>query len=552
VCECCEERERERGKKMKFGKLLSTSELPQYRGRYLNYKLLKDELKKLESGTSSSSAQFFQLLNVEKERLDQFVGGELAGWKKWLEQLWASLEKQKQSLNEEHETNKGASSTSTGGVVSPTANKLKEGLQAIQLESLELQRSVILMEQFINMNYTAFSKILKKHDKLSKQKTKEGYLKNLEADSFYSYFDAQYFLSSLKTLSDTVFGLLQQDTPLGSTAPSGGDPTPLSPAPVEEPSLPPKPKTNSSSVWVFLFGTFLGQVANNVGQVTMPLVLFFFTNSPATVSLVLTLTSLTNGVGSLLGGWVFGAVSQKRWLLVFTNVGRGVTLGFAAMLFATGSLSLGMAIALFCFDYAILGVIDTVRNAAPAAFVGRDRKALEAFNSNYQIAFDLGTTVGPLLAGLVIRVWSFSQAMWIAPVTFVAVGLNSILIDPSVKEEEEKQEKDGDNGSGANSNTPLAALRQLFANPVLALVFSLTLTLQLYRIKSLYSSTFAEVFTSGVDEKVADENTAWLMATFGVGGLAGALLFKSSFFKGSSETTISIWGFSGLLVFAGM
>ncbi|KAI1447423.1 SPX domain-containing protein [Annulohypoxylon stygium] len=174
---------------MKFGKQIQKRQLevPEYAASFVNYKALKKLIKKL-SATPTLSAQndprftptpvdtqvalqankakFFFQLERELEKVNAFYLQKEAELKIRLKTL---LDK-KRVLQSRHGVSRRSAKFTT----------LEEGFQQFANDLNKLQ-------QFVEINGTAFSKILKKWDKTSKSKTKELYLSRaVEVQPFFN------------------------------------------------------------------------------------------------------------------------------------------------------------------------------------------------------------------------------------------------------------------------------------------------------------------------------------------------------------------------------
>ncbi|KAI1471818.1 SPX domain-containing protein [Daldinia caldariorum] len=174
---------------MKFGKQIQKRQLevPEYAASFVNYKALKKLIKKL-SATPTLSAQndprftptpvdtqlalqankakFFFQLERELEKVNVFYLQKEAELKVRLKTL---LDKKKVLQSRQGVSRRSAKFTT-----------LEEGFQQFANDLNKLQ-------QFVEINGTAFSKILKKWDKTSKSKTKELYLSRaVEVQPFFN------------------------------------------------------------------------------------------------------------------------------------------------------------------------------------------------------------------------------------------------------------------------------------------------------------------------------------------------------------------------------
>lgn len=158
----------EHSNSVKFGKYLAKRQLevPEYGNYFINYKALKKLIKSLsnqaaaggnvEQALRENKATFFFRLERELEKVNTFYL-----------QKEAELRLRIDILME-----KKADAYATGSLTSSTSVSyisLYEGFQ-------RFRRDLSKLEQFIELNATGFSKVLKKWDKRSKQQTKELYL----------------------------------------------------------------------------------------------------------------------------------------------------------------------------------------------------------------------------------------------------------------------------------------------------------------------------------------------------------------------------------------
>lgn len=175
---------------MKFGKQIQKRQLevPEYAASFVNYKALKKLIKKLsatptllaqndvhrlsgiidsQAALQANKATFFFQLERELEKVNAFYLQKEAELKIRLKTL---LDKKKVLQSRNQNTSRRSAKFTT----------LEEGFQQFGNDLNKLQ-------QFVEINGTAFSKILKKWDKTSKSKTKELYLSRaVEVQPFFN------------------------------------------------------------------------------------------------------------------------------------------------------------------------------------------------------------------------------------------------------------------------------------------------------------------------------------------------------------------------------
>ncbi|KAK0634941.1 SPX domain-containing protein [Bombardia bombarda] len=175
---------------MKFGKQIQKRQLevPEYAASFVNYKALKKLIKKLsatpiipaqndyriavepldsQAALQANKATFFFQLERELDKVNAFYLQKEAELKIRLKTL---LDKKKVLRSRNHGISRRSAKFTT----------LQEGFQQFANDLNKLQ-------QFVEINGTAFSKILKKWDKTSKSKTKELYLaRAVEVQPFFN------------------------------------------------------------------------------------------------------------------------------------------------------------------------------------------------------------------------------------------------------------------------------------------------------------------------------------------------------------------------------
>ncbi len=312
-----------------------------------------------------------------------------------------------------------------------------------------------------------------------------------------------------------------------------------------------RPPSALESLWPFFTGTFFSQLANNVLLVTMPVVLLRTSGSPANTAFIMTLVSLANSVGTLAGGYLLSLSSPAVLLAIFT-VARTLVLSALSLLFLKTGAEHPFAVAsLFILDNLMLGVLDTSRYTVPNTFAPGDEAAINRINSRYQLAFEIGTTIGPFMAGFMMLRAGLEQVNWLSPGVFLIAALSFMLIpthapeallEAGSGESPSPSDRPADR-SEASSPSVGTALRLLFADRKVRTPFLILLTLQYYRIKAVFAAVFATLLLG--DESLS----AWVVGMFGAGGMLGSVLYD----RFHSRTAPSTWlrlSAMGLGVFA--
>ena len=171
---------------VKFGQTIEDSKRSEWNDGYVDYKALKTLLKKMEdAGTTREfsehtvyqaisvastsnvlepnaprEADFTRQIDAEIDKVNAFTDG-----------LRLKLLELLESAQREH--TKWVAAGSDAG-----------SLEVVQLRASECTEALQAFEDFVNLNYLAFSKILKKHDKLSSCPCRAPYLLRIQRETF--------------------------------------------------------------------------------------------------------------------------------------------------------------------------------------------------------------------------------------------------------------------------------------------------------------------------------------------------------------------------------
>jgi cytidyltransferase-like protein len=229
--------------KMKFGKTLAERTLKEWRFYSVDYKALKKSLKQ-----DSSSDEFFAILEKSEAKSAKFYSDKQS----WAVNYMVTLEKRVESLRESAEEPGSPSSFSSCSMSSLT-NSSPTGIAdfTISLDKLSnrdsegnyewlkeeyrkmgkskhfqdfiyakkalvtFDRELMLLLEFLELNKTAFSKILKKFDKQTGSSDRE--------EHFAGIMERNPFLEGeeLRDLSETVTGLIDEVNSLKPQLPEG-------------------------------------------------------------------------------------------------------------------------------------------------------------------------------------------------------------------------------------------------------------------------------------------------------------------------------------------
>lgn len=186
------------------------------------------------------------------------------------------------------------------------------------------------------------------------------------------------------------------------------------------------PLRRSRDYRALLGGLGISVLGSQLTTVAVPFQVYALTRS----SLVVGLVSLTQlfplVVGSLLGGSLVDAADRRKLLITVEAIGAASSAGLAL------SADLGPALwPLFFFPAltaSLSGVDSSARNAMLPGLVGLEM--LPASNAIFQSMFQLGTIVGPALAGLLLAGAGVHLIYWIDALSYVAALSAVFLIAP--------------------------------------------------------------------------------------------------------------------------
>lgn len=193
---------------MKFGKYLEGRqlELPEYNGHFINYKALKKLIKQLSVPVASSSGTIHILDDIDEsiihQRLRQNkasfffkVERELEKVNEYYLEKESNLRIRLDTLQSRYEEYKKRGKLTSKKSVS--YKHLRDGIK-------KFQRDLAQLEQFVELNRTGFSKVLKKWDKRSHSHTKDFYLATVVS------VQPVFTRNEVSKLNDTTLAILME------------------------------------------------------------------------------------------------------------------------------------------------------------------------------------------------------------------------------------------------------------------------------------------------------------------------------------------------------
>uniref|UniRef100_A0A8C2EXL2 Xenotropic and polytropic retrovirus receptor 1a n=1 Tax=Cyprinus carpio TaxID=7962 RepID=A0A8C2EXL2_CYPCA len=203
---------------MKFAEHLSAHITPEWRKQYIQYEAFKEMLYAAQDQAPSIEVtdedtvkryyakfeeKFFQTCEKELSKINTFYSEKLAE----AQRRFATLQNELQtSLDAQHESN-APGLRSHRKTVFPLSNKERNkhrNIKDLQLAFSEFYLSLILLQNYQNLNFTGFRKILKKHDKiLDTQRGADWRVAHVEVAPFYTCKKITQLISETEALVTT-------------------------------------------------------------------------------------------------------------------------------------------------------------------------------------------------------------------------------------------------------------------------------------------------------------------------------------------------------------
>jgi MFS family permease len=255
-----------------------------------------------------------------------------------------------------------------------------------------------------------------------------------------------------------------------------------------------------------VIGDAVSMIGTQITAVAIPLQVYDQTRSAAAVGAVGLVGLVPLVLLGLYGGAVADAVDRRRLVLLTTTTQIGLSLVLAAQAFAglgwTWLLYVLIALQSACF---------ALESPARQAFVPRlvPPSQLPAANALRFAEFNLGLTLGPLLAGVVVAVFGFGSAYVLDATSFTA-ALVAVAALPSMAPE--------GGGRPAGLASVVEGLRYLATQSVLLMTFVVDIIAMVFGMpRALFPSMSDETFHGGPSTVGA------LFSALAVGGLLGAV-----------------------------
>ena len=253
-------------------------------------------------------------------------------------------------------------------------------------------------------------------------------------------------------------------------------------------------------------GDAVSVIGTQVTMVAVPIQVYEQTRSAAAVGLVGLAGLVPLVVFGLYGGAVADAVDRRR-LVIVTTVGQ---LLLSGVLVAQAAAGLGQTWLLYAVVAGQAGLF-AVDSPARQAFLPRllPVELLPAANAVKQVEFNLGVTLGPLLAGLLVARYGYTSAYLVDLVSFAAV-LVAVRGLPAMPPE--------GGGRKAGTASVVEGLAFLRTQPVLLMTFVVDIVAMVFAMpRALFPALAQEVYGGG------PQTAGALYSALAAGALVGAV-----------------------------
>lgn len=255
-----------------------------------------------------------------------------------------------------------------------------------------------------------------------------------------------------------------------------------------------------------LFGDAVSVLGTQITIVAVPIQVYAQTRSAAAVGLVGLAGLLPLIVFGLYGGAIADAVDRRKLVLV-TTLGQAALALVLVIQAVAGFGSTALLYAVVAAQAALFAVDSPARQA----FVPRllPVQLLPAANALKQVEFNLGVTVGPLLAGLLIGRFGYGAAYGLDALTFAA-ALVSVAGLPAMPP--------AGGGRPAGLHSVLEGLSFLRSRQVLLMTFVVDLIAMVFAMpRALFPALAEQVYGGG------PQTAGLLYSALAAGALLGAL-----------------------------
>ncbi|AKK25804.1 MFS transporter [Mycobacterium sp. EPa45] len=286
-------------------------------------------------------------------------------------------------------------------------------------------------------------------------------------------------------------------------------------------------EANSVRLGGLLSGVLFTQIANSAVHLAQPLLVADLSGSLGSAAFFSAFGTALHMVGTYLGGWPTERFGARR-ILVAATLLRGVVLAGIPAAMTLGLVNLTWVMVCYSAEALIRGYVDTSVHTIPLELAGHRPRLLDKINSRYELAFEIGAVVGPLmLSGLMT--WSAEIVSHIViPVGFALSAGCYLLIPerPAIPDEDRNHAHGG----------AWAGVKYILKHRYLLMVVLGLMLFHLYELRKDLSAFFAKGLLH------QPHMAGHVGSAFALGGVAGALLYTVTVRRGSGRG----WMFAGV------
>jgi MFS family permease len=255
-----------------------------------------------------------------------------------------------------------------------------------------------------------------------------------------------------------------------------------------------------------LVGDAVSVIGTQVTAVAVPIQVYEQTHSGAAVGFVGLAGLLPLIVFGLYGGAIADAV-DRRQLVIFTTLGQTALSAVLLTQAAAGLHSTALLYGVVAVQAGLFAIDSPARSAFPPRLLPLE--LLPSANALRQVEFNIGVTVGPLLAGVLVAGPGYATAYGLDAVSFAA-SMWAVLKLPSMPP--------AGGGRKAGTASVLEGLAFLRTRPVLLMTFVVDLIAMVFAMpRALFPSIAHDVFGGG------PQTAGAMYSALAAGALLGAL-----------------------------
>ena len=289
--------------------------------------------------------------------------------------------------------------------------------------------------------------------------------------------------------------------------------TPDRPPVLPPPDSPRPARPRRAPLRAFVGGVLTSQMVNNALHLVQPLLIAELSGSLALAAALASAETGVHMLGTLVSGGPADRLGGKPTLVLATAL-RAAFLTLIPLAWYYGGLTLAWALCAYTLDAFVRGFIDTAIHTLPLELADGDRAELDRLNSTYEFTFDLGAIVGPLALGALLLSKQGFAAHAAIPAGFALSALLYSFVPADRSRSAARPRTAAPKWLDWEGWRHISADRRLLA-PVLGLA-----AFNLFPLRKVWAAFFAQAI---LGQAAA---VGWVGAGFGVGGVAGAAIYR--------------------------